>query len=398
MGGQQGRTTELVCGDGLRALAAMGVLAYHVAIGAALAGGAAGAALFTDAFGGAGHVIEWLNVLLYVFFVLSGYLVGGPFVRAWIEGGDGPAIPAYLRRRAARIVPAFWLVCGYLVLREGTSGDTVQSVAALFALVPEQVPGGLSDAFPQAWTLHVEASVYVLLAVLGVLVLGGPRARRSAALSARARRRLLTLVLGVVTVATLVVRERTGFEGPVALSLLAVGFAFVPGMLLAAHEPRLRALRGGAARRLTAAFAVLAIAAAAALVVLSPAGEGARGVGYLVASGGLVGAVMVHEWHRGASRWARGRAVRALGRWSYGIYLWHVAVAVELGALLPDGLSPTEAYAILLPATVVGSVLLGAASWRLVEAPALRWARARRGRQGPVPLASRPEPLMSEAG
>lgn len=396
MGEHQARTSEVVCGDGLRAFAAMGVLAYHVAIGAALADGVAGDALFTDAFGVAGHVLAWFNVPLYVFFVLSGYLVGRPFVLAWIEGGEAPETAGYLRRRAARIVPAFWIVCAYLLVRQGTSGDTPQSVAALFGLFPSQVPGALADGFPQAWTLHVEATFYVLLAVAGLVVLGGPLAQRAAAMTPRARRSLLTALLGVLGVATLVVRERTGFEGPVAESLVAVGFAFVPGLLLAAHEPRLRALRPVPARRAATTLAALALAAVAVLVVLAPGGEGARGIGYLLASGGLVGAVLLHEWHRGAPRWARRRTVRALGRWSYGVYLWHVVVAVELGAMLPDGLSATEAFAVLLPTTVVVSVALGAASWRFVEAPALRWARGGAGGGRPVPLALRPEAAASE--
>jgi len=361
------------------------VLVYHVAIGAALAGGATGADAFTDAFGVLGRPIEWLNVALYLFFVLSGYLVGGPFVRAWLAGREGPDTASYLRRRAARIAPAFWLVCLYLVIRHGTDGESAGSLVALFAFLPEQVPGPLADAFPQAWTLHVEATFYVLLAVVGALVLSRAGARSSAPTTPTDRRRVLTVLLGAVVVLTIPVKQAAGFDGGLATSILAVGYAFVPGLLLAAYEPEVRARASRAADRTVPLLAASALAGFVLLMAVDPDGEGARAVFYLAISGAVVVAAFMHEVRGGVPRWASWRPMHALGRWSYGIYLWHVAVAVEAARLLPDGPSAWEGMAIMLPLTLAGSIALGAASWRFVERPAIDWARRTEKNAAPLP-------------
>lgn len=392
---QGDRPERFGTGDALRAVAAVGVLVYHVAIGAALASGASGADAFTDAFGVLGRPIEWLNVALYLFFGLSGYLVGGPFVRAWIDGGEGPRTGAYLRRRAARIAPAFWLVCAYLVVRNGVDGESPQSLVALFAFAPEQVDGPLADAFPQAWTLHVEATFYVLLAAVGALLLS--RASTGDAdvdRSPEGRRRSLVMLLGAVVVLTIPVKHAAGFDGGLATSILAVGYAFVPGLLLAAYEPQLRARALRAEDRSVVALAAFALAAFVLLMVVDPSGEGPRAVFYLLISGAVVTAAFLHEARRGTPRWADSRPVHALGRWSYGIYLWHVAVAVEAARLLPDGPSAWEGMAIMLPLTLVGSIALGAASWRVVERPAVAWAR--RQEAAPARAVAPPTPAVHE--
>lgn len=319
--------------------------------------------------------------------------MGGTFARAWIAGRPGPATGGYLLRRAARIAPAFWLVCLYLVVREGTAGDSLQSVVALFAFVPEQVPGALVEAFPQAWTLHVEASFYLVLAVVGALALGRtPRPGDPAA-----RRRALTVALATVTVVTIAVKQQAGFDGGLALSLLALGYAFVPGILLAAYEPELRGLAARRGPALSRALLGVALLAFAALVVLSPQDEGPRAVGYLVASAATVAAVFVREWDRGAPRWMTSAPVAALGRWSYGIYLWHVAVAVEVARAVPEGSSAWGTLALVLPLTVAVTVVLAAASWRFVEAPALRRARRPAPVVPPVPAGmAAPVPALAD--
>src|SRR4051794_40093700 len=81
--------------DGLRGLAALSVLVYHVALATVGAGAVAGAA-------GA------LHFGVPVFFVLSGLLLYLPFVRARMDGRPRPSLRRYAVRRLARIVPAYW--------------------------------------------------------------------------------------------------------------------------------------------------------------------------------------------------------------------------------------------------------------------------------------------------
>src|SRR4051812_8429119 len=78
--------------DGLRALAALSVLAYHSLLATAGLGAASGA----------------LHFGVPVFFVLSGLLLYRPFVAARMDGAPPPRLRSYAVRRAARIVPAYW--------------------------------------------------------------------------------------------------------------------------------------------------------------------------------------------------------------------------------------------------------------------------------------------------
>src|SRR3954453_23098972 len=83
--------------DGLRAAAALSVLAFHVA-------------LVADRFGGpGGAIVAHGNFGVPVFFALSGLLLYRPFVAARWADAPAPAAARFALRRAARIVPAYWL-------------------------------------------------------------------------------------------------------------------------------------------------------------------------------------------------------------------------------------------------------------------------------------------------
>src|SRR5205085_1525848 len=81
------RTTDaasaprFIAGDPLRAIAALGVVVFHLIFALGL--------LHFPADPGAAHALARFSELprlgLYVFFVLSGYLLGRPFVRAFVE-------------------------------------------------------------------------------------------------------------------------------------------------------------------------------------------------------------------------------------------------------------------------------------------------------------------------
>src|SRR5450631_1624589 len=81
--------------DGLRALAALSVVGYHVAS-------------FT---GHSPHslMLAQLKAGVAVFFVISGFVLYSPWARALATGGPLPAWRTYLTRRVARIVPGFWV-------------------------------------------------------------------------------------------------------------------------------------------------------------------------------------------------------------------------------------------------------------------------------------------------
>jgi peptidoglycan/LPS O-acetylase OafA/YrhL len=82
----------------------------------------------------------------------------------------------------------------------------------------------------------------------------------------------------------------------------------------------------------------------------------------------LVGpAVLSKDGRALMHRVLRHRAVAWLGTISYGIFLWHYAVALKIGS--PGAKDP---FLVVLAGTLVISVLCAAASYYLVERPLLR--------------------------
>ena len=64
--------------------------------------------------------------------------------------------------------------------------------------------------------------------------------------------------------------------------------------------------------------------------------------------------------------------MQALGRWSYGIFLWHVAVLSAVFPLL--GIPLFHGHTLLvLATTIVLTIPVAAISYALVEDPARRW-------------------------
>ncbi|WEK54414.1 MAG: acyltransferase [Candidatus Cohnella colombiensis] len=98
--------------DGIRALACLAVIFHHFAQRLSMADQQAGVQE-VQAFTLVG------NSGVSIFFVLSGFLLAFPFWRNYLAGAEFPSIRQYLFRRAARIVPSYYvvfLVCMTLIL------------------------------------------------------------------------------------------------------------------------------------------------------------------------------------------------------------------------------------------------------------------------------------------
>ena len=61
--------------------------------------------------------------------------------------------------------------------------------------------------------------------------------------------------------------------------------------------------------------------------------------------------------------------LQAIGRWSYGIFLWHLIVLHYAFPLTRTALW-TRRMGVIWPVTVAGSIAVGAASYRFIEDPA----------------------------
>jgi peptidoglycan/LPS O-acetylase OafA/YrhL len=314
-----------------------------------------------------------------LFFVLSGFSLAQGYLSAFARGTT-PSVRGFYRRRAARILPAFYVAVvvtlafhRVLVTMPGFAAAMAVHLALLQGYV---APGGLV-IIGASWSLTTEAGFYLLLPLLAAPLLrrtAGTPGRRwlfGAALCAGAwgSRALLhwaVLEPGVRT-ALLEATQRRWITSRLD--------EFVLGALAAAAQAE---LAGGRAARWAPAGLALAVAA---LVVgfqlegdryLAPGGSWPYAVVSL-ATAGLVLAASLFEG--GALRVLAPAPLRAAGVVSYGFFLYH-----ELAIGLAGHALPAPGWASLAENAALGlglSLGAGALSWVLVERPAMRWAAAR---------------------
>src|SRR5262245_5006866 len=145
--------------EGLRAIAAMSVLVYHVYSYGAPNGR-------PPDLGPLSGLFPKFSLGVVLFFSLSGFLLYRPFAAAVLRGEPGPGVRRYLRNRALRIVPAYWvilslvgLVFGAAVLADGRIGF-LSSDPRLFAvdllLVQNYAPATAHTGITPSWSLAVE--------------------------------------------------------------------------------------------------------------------------------------------------------------------------------------------------------------------------------------------------
>ena len=366
--------------DAVRAIAVLGVLAGH----AYLLGGTAPPHTSRapgDMLINAGGQGIWL------FFALSGYLIAGPFVRALARGEPLPGTGRYALRRAARILPAYWIALAALLVVVPVSLDWWQ-LPLHGALLHNLVPGEGQAVFFVAWTLGIEALFYafVPLAAWAARRVAGGGATAAAPGAAARPLRPRTLAAGVLALwaASIAWSLWAAAEypnvGPFAavenadvfrLSLPALLSAFCPGILVAVAREAGSPLLDRRAEPLLA----LALALAAAALLLNTASstvllDASRQVWAVAA--GLVLVAALAGWGRLGPT---ARALAPIGLVSYGLYLWHW---VALKALQDAGVSVEAGFAswpLRIAVLLAASLPFAVASWLLVEKPLLRLTR-----------------------
>lgn len=163
--------------DGIRGLAILWVFAFHA--NALLAGGLQGPPTSL------GQSLAEKGLLgVQLFFVLSGFLLALPWMQAAAEGLGAPPVGAFFRRRARRILPAYWLHLALLfgvvlpLLRGGYGLLNTQIGHANLLLHPVLLqfahPGASSSLGINMalWSLTIEAQFYLLLPLLAPLFTG----------------------------------------------------------------------------------------------------------------------------------------------------------------------------------------------------------------------------------
>lgn len=140
--------------DLLRALAIVSVVIYH-------------AGIFGFALPFRLHRFGWVGVDL--FFVLSGYLIGGQLI-APLERGQNIQLGRFFSRRALRIMPAYFFILAIYfclpALREFP--DISPLWKYLISVQNINLRGG--TAFSHAWSLAIEDQFYLALPLLLILI------------------------------------------------------------------------------------------------------------------------------------------------------------------------------------------------------------------------------------
>ena len=357
--------------DGLRGIAALSIFVFHGWLYTMPAPDATNRSSVGD------YAVHELRLAVVLFFVLSGFLLSRPWFAAALDARPAPDLGRYVRSRAVRILPAYHAaLIGSIALLWGLDGTPglrlppVDDLPLFFVFAQNFTPASVMKLDPPMWTLATEVSFYAALPLIGWLALRVAPRRRSLAVIPLALLALGTLYNWSIA--------GQGLSMTFSKTLAAMLPYFALGMLgaLAAHG---RTIDMRCKRRLVAAgIAIVAcdafVKAAApafgidATMVFSIMRDLPSACGFAL----IVAALALAP----RSRVVGGRVLAALGTVSYGFYLWHVPVYMVLRGhgLLP--LDPLGGMAVaLLPA-----LALSAASWFVLERPALRWL-ARRERR-----------------
>ena len=305
-----------------------------------------------------------------LFFVLSGYLLGGPFLRARAALAGPPSWRRFWIHRVRRVLPAYWTQLALLCLIAWLAGQGWPLGPRDFLL-----HAGLLFNFqfnapalnPVYWSLPVEWNFYLALPLL-------------VALWPRTRGHWLPIVVAVAAAIAFRVLcwwvwARHGEDGiwfaRWIIQLPGRVDQFVIGMAVAAIGMRVGLAAHG---RWVGAVAVAGVAAIAAYAHSLGDFIGSPRAPWLFVHFTLValafGAVVWAAVHAPAgllARALRSRALVLMGVVSYSVYLWHYPIIGWMVSLKP-WLPGTATWAL-----VVALVVLAAAglSYRLVERPFL---------------------------
>jgi peptidoglycan/LPS O-acetylase OafA/YrhL len=376
--------------DGIRGLAALYVVVYHIFLRA-----------WPGYPGGANHAPFWAVLVSYgraavaVFIVLSGFSLGlGPARSGWRLA----SLATYAHRRAWRILPPYWAALGFslvmtwcLLAKPHLALATGKSVV-VYSLLVQDV---FSVVSPNRtfWSIAIEAQLYVLLPLLLLL------ARRVSASAMVSLVAAVVVVMGVLGPHVALMNTALVKFTPDLAVLFAVGL-LASGIVAAGERVRSRPW---------ARYALAAAVPAIALMVFMGSVWSYFNLFWLdlawvPAIGCFVTAVATSR-PRCVVQFLNSRMARSLGSCSYSLYLTHepIVLAVSYGLVRGHVIAPfgTPMFfllvAILLPVTVCFARMFSA----VFEIPFQRhrgWiqlrqamsARLRRLRgSGPAAVASR---------
>ncbi|MGV0799206.1 acyltransferase, partial [Mycolicibacterium elephantis] len=338
----------------MRACAAMGVVVTHVAFQTGHTGGVAG------------RLFGRFDLAVAVFFAISGFLLWRGHAAAVRGLRPTPPTGHYLRSRVVRIMPGYLVaVVVILLLLPDAKADLTVWLANL-TLTQIYVPLTLTAGLTQMWSLSVEVAFYLVLPLLAVLARWVPVRARIPVIATAA---VASLAWGLIP-----------FGAPDGVNPLnwppAFFSWFAAGMLLA----ELTVTPIGWAHRLARRRVLMAVIAVAAFLVAASPVAGPEGLTpgtveqFVVktAMGAVVAAALmaplVLDRPDTPHRLLGSEPMVTLGRWSYGLFIWHLAalamVFPVIGEFAFNGHMP-----VVLTLTLVFGFAIAAVSYALVESP-----------------------------
>jgi peptidoglycan/LPS O-acetylase OafA/YrhL len=312
---------------GIRAVAALLVMATHAAYTTGK---------YTHEY--IGLMYSRMEIGVPIFFVLSGFLLFAPWVKANATDGPSPSLRRYTWHRVRRIMPAYivTVLIAYAVYHFRTAGPNpghtwmglLRNLTLTQPYTDNYLFSYLHQGLTQMWSLAVEVAFYVVLPLLAYLLL---------VVLCRRQWRPIRLMAGLLCLAALtpiwiVIVHTTDFLPDGARLWLPTYLAwFIGGMMLAALQAMgVRAY----------AMACLPVAVVCYLIVSTPIagapttspaglGEALAKAGFYAVIAALAVAPLALSDRGWYARFLASRPMVFLGEISYEIFLIHL-ITMEL--------------------------------------------------------------------
>ncbi len=297
-----------------------------------------------------------------IFFVLSGFLITGILQSARDDSerpghsGRARVLGAFIARRALRILPAYFALLAVLWFDpESFARDDAVWFLTHTINVKIHLDGGWPGNLAHIWTLSIEEHFYLLWPLVMLFV-------------ARHRLRDAVVVTVLICTAARLAAPHATTIPPAAFQGLAVGALLAVAVR---ERPTLVPAIIASARWSISVWLVLTLGFATSGW---PIFDAARYLAMYAAFAALV-ALAARGVRGSAAPVLDARPLRALGRISYGVYLWHLAPMFVLESIgVPiDGVVDLGPITTLI--ALVATIAIALVSFHLLEQPVNRLKR-----------------------
>ena len=331
-----------------------------------------------------------LDLGVTIFFLISGFLLYRPFVNSRMNGAPETPLIVYAKRRFLRIFPAYWLALTVLAISPGLPDVHTGHWWVYYGLFQAYDPTWFDKGIGIAWSLSTEVAFYALLPLYAWAV---ARLVRSVKLELAL---LAALGAASVVVRTVVLaNEQHAAFGTASTFPITTGGTFLwfaLGMAMAVISAWMQGRSQAPAATPPIAFVerrpwVLWLLALGFFVLVSK-GIGITGnefqrlsvaqhVGeHLLYAAVALCLLLPAVFGDAAGGWPRrvlaNRWLARLGLISYGVFLWHLTLAIKLSGEGAGGWLPIGRFLSLTVFVLAVAVPAAVASYLVLERPLMR--------------------------